>query len=92
MKRLARLLVEERLAACAQLLGPMTSIYRWDGEVESSAERLLLAKTARNRVSRLIKRVEQEHPYEVPEILAVTAATASKRYFDWVATSVKPRG
>ena len=80
----ARALVEERLAACINVLAPMTSIYRWRGAVERDTEQQLVIKTTPDRVAALQARLGQLHPYELPEclVLAVTGGTAA--YLDWV--------
>ena len=73
-RRIGRELVEERLAACVNVVGPVTSIFRWDGRVQEEAERLLVVKARRADVERLAARVRALHSYEVPEVLAVEAA------------------
>ena len=86
---LARTLVEERLAACVNVHGPMTSTYRWQGRVEVEAERQLAIKTTRaNRVA-LEARLRALHPYEVPEFVVVDA-TGSDAYAGWVRDVVTP--
>src|SRR5262245_12051559 len=70
-ERLARSLVERELAACVQLLPPMTSIYRWEGKIERASEILLLIKTARAAYPALETVIKQEHPYQTPEIIAL---------------------
>ena len=69
--RLGRRLVEERLAACAQVVGPVASVFWWQGEVESAGEWYCHLKTTASRVEELIARIRELHPYETPEILAV---------------------
>jgi periplasmic divalent cation tolerance protein len=81
---LARTLVDERLAACVSLLAPMTSVYRWQGEVETAVEQQLVIKTARARVPALETRLRQLHPYDLPELLVLEAGGASA-YLAWVA-------
>ena len=82
--RLARALVEERLAACANLVPRVRSIYRWEGEVEDDAEVLLVLKTAEARLDALAARVQALHPYDLPEVIALTASGGSQAYLDWV--------
>ena len=86
---LARTLVEERLAACVNVLPAMTSIYRWKGSVEQDREQQLLIKTAPERVDALEARLRQLHPYELPEFL-VLAASGSDAYLGWI-DEVVPR-
>ena len=82
-ERIARALVEERLAACVNVLPGVRSTYRWQGAVESAAEVLLVAKTAASRFDALRDRVKSLHPYELPEIVAVKVALGSADYLDW---------
>lgn len=86
--RLARLLVEERLAACVQALPGLRSTYRWEGEVQQSEETLLLAKTTPDRYAALERTLAAHHPYELPEILAVDAAAGLPAYLRWVADEI----
>ena len=83
--RIARALVEERLAACVSRLGPLRSTYRWQGAVESAEELLLLAKCSAARFDELAARVKALHPYEVPEIVALPVLSGFAPYLDWVA-------
>jgi periplasmic divalent cation tolerance protein len=84
--RIARTLVDERLAACANLLPAVQSVYRWQGQVEEAAEALLLIKTAPHRLDALRKRIVALHPYELPELIAVEAAAGLPAYLDWIVT------
>jgi len=84
---LARTLVDERLAACVNVHGPMTSIYRWKGGVERDAERQVVIKTTRSRLSDLEARLRQLHPYELPEFV-VLDGKASEAYGAWVNEAV----
>jgi len=83
----ARRLVEERLAACVNLLAPMESIYTWDGNIETESERQLVIKTSRERVVALWERVRELHPYDVPEFLVLPIVDGSDAYLRWVAES-----
>lgn len=83
--QLARTLVDERLAACVNVHGPMTSTYRWKGTVEHDPERQLVIKTTRARVQALESRLRALHPYEVPELIVLSAEQASDAYASWVA-------
>ena len=84
-RRIARVVVEARLAACVNILpGAVTSIYRWKGKVESSKERLLLIKTSRQRLAKLRAEIERVHSYEVPEFIALPIAAGSPAYFAWM--------
>jgi periplasmic divalent cation tolerance protein len=84
-RRLARVLVEERLIACANIVGPIQSIYRWHGAVEEAAEQLLVLKARREDLATLTARIEALHPYDVPEILAIPLTDGAPRYLTWLA-------
>ena len=84
-RRIARAVVEARLAACVNILpGGVTSVYRWKGKVESARERMLLIKTSRKRLGKLQAAVEQLHSYDVPEFIAVPIVAGSRAYLGWV--------
>ncbi len=82
---LARTLVDEHLAACVNVLDPMTSIYIWDGKVQQERERQLVIKTAADRVTALRERVLALHPYAVPEFLVLPVSDGSEGYLAWIA-------
>ena len=84
---LARTLVEERLAACVNVLPPMRSIYRWQGAVEQAAEHQLVIKTTAARVEALKARLADLHPYDLPELLVIAVADGGDRYLRWIADS-----
>ncbi len=86
---LARTLVQERLAACVNVLPPMPSIYRWEGNVEEVNERQLIIKTMADRVDVLKKRINELHPYDVPEMLVVSVIDGAKAYLDWLHQSLE---
>jgi periplasmic divalent cation tolerance protein len=90
--RLARTLVEERLAACVNLLPLMESLFRWEGQVEQDSERQVIIKTSRDRVPALWERLRELHPYEVPEFLVLPVHDGSDAYLRWIAASVTPAG
>jgi periplasmic divalent cation tolerance protein len=83
-RQIARTLVEQRLAACVQIVGPITSIYRWQGAIETSQEWQCWAKSRRELYPRIEEAVRKVHPYEVPEILAVPVLAGSESYLKWV--------
>jgi len=87
-QRIGRTLVEERLAACVNLVPGLLSIYRWEGKVCRDAETLLLIKTRRHCLAALARRVAAIHPYSVPEILALPVQAGSRPYLKWVGESV----
>jgi periplasmic divalent cation tolerance protein len=84
-----RALVEEKLAACVNLLPVMESVYRWEGRVESETERQLVIKTSRERVVALWDRVRELHPYEIPEFLVLSVVDGNEAYLRWVGESTK---
>jgi periplasmic divalent cation tolerance protein len=86
---LARTLVDERLAACVNVLPAMTSIYRWKGEVEHDREQQVVIKTTRGRLAALEARVRDLHSYELPEFLVIATGGGSEAYLQWVEESVK---
>ena len=88
--RIASALVEERLAACVNILPGLRSLYRWQGQVEATDEALLLIKTTRDRFDALSVRLNVLHPYELPEVLAVEAAAGLPAYLNWVAAQTRP--
>lgn len=86
--RIARALVERRLAACVNVVPGLVSIYRWKGAVERDEERLLVIKTRRERLDALRAAIVSLHPYEVPEILALPVEAGSPAYLAWLDESV----
>jgi periplasmic divalent cation tolerance protein len=83
----ARALVTARLAACVNLLAPMESVYRWEGDIEQDTERQVVIKTSRDRVAALWDRVRELHPYDVPEFLVLPIVDGNDAYLRWVADS-----
>jgi periplasmic divalent cation tolerance protein len=88
-ERIARTLVSERLAACANAVPGLTSTYRWEGKVCRDAEVLLIIKTRRRLLPGLIDRIKALHPYSVPEIIALPLVGGSPAYLGWVAESTR---
>ena len=88
--RIGRALVEERLAACVNILGPCRSIYRWQGAIEDSAEVAALFKTAEARAEALIARLAELHSYDLPAAVAWPIAAASPAYAQWVTDETTP--
>ena len=85
---IARTLIDERLAACVNILPVMTSVYRWQGKVEQDREQQMVIKTATDRVAALQARLRELHPYELPEFL-VLDARGSEAYLAWVGESAR---
>ncbi len=88
-KALARLLVKERLAACCNVVPGLTSIYRWEGEIQEDQERLLIIKTTQRAYGDLEKRLKELHPYDVPEIIALPVEQGNSDYIKWVNENVQ---
>jgi len=84
----ARTLVDERLAACVNVLPAMTSVYRWKGQVEQDREQQIVIKTTADQLSALEARVRELHAYEVPEFVVITADEGSAAYLAWVEEAV----
>jgi periplasmic divalent cation tolerance protein len=83
-ERIAGALVERRLAACVQIVGPITSVYRWQGKTETSAEWLCVVKTQQALYSSVEAAIRELHSYEVPEIVATPIVAGSESYLSWV--------
>jgi periplasmic divalent cation tolerance protein len=88
-RRIGRVLVEEGLAACINLLPGVESIYRWQGKVEEGAEVLGIIKTTAGGLQALERRLAALHPYEVPEVVALDPSAVSASYAEWLKNSVK---
>ena len=86
---LARTLVEERLAACVNVLPAMTSVYRWKGQVEQDREQQMVIKTTIDRLPALEARVRELHAYELPEFLVIAADDGAAAYLAWLDDSVR---
>jgi periplasmic divalent cation tolerance protein len=87
---ISRDVVEKRLAACAQVLGPITSTYWWKEEIEKTEEWLCIIKSRRNLFKQLEETIKSLHPYEVPEIVAVPIILGSPSYLEWLGQEIKP--
>ena len=90
--RVARVLVEERLVACAQLVPGARSIYRWQDQVRDEAEVVVLMKTRKQDWTALLSRLHELHPYETPECVAVRVAAGAPKYMAWLDEALSPEG
>lgn len=90
-ERIGRALVEERLAACANLIPSISSAYWWKGKIEEASEALLILKTRQDLVERLVTRVRALHSYTVPEVIALPILGGNPDYLQWIDDSVESR-
>ncbi|MGH3328177.1 MAG: divalent-cation tolerance protein CutA [Streptomycetales bacterium] len=88
--RLARGVVEARLAACVQVVGPVEAFYRWEGKVESDNEWQVQAKTTGERLAELEAYIRERHSYDVPEIVATPIVGGSEEYLSWLGSETSP--
>lgn len=89
-EELATAIVAERLAACAQIVGPVQSIYRWEGKVQRAREWLVVAKTTDARLPELTARIRALHRYDIPEIVAVPITAGHPAYLRWITQETTP--
>jgi periplasmic divalent cation tolerance protein len=89
---IGRRLVEERLAACVNVLPGARSLYVWEGAIQEAGEALLVIKTRRDCYPALAKRIQELHSYSVPEVVALPIDSGARAYVDWVRQSVAPGG
>ena len=88
-RSLAARAVEARLGACAQIVGPITSVYRWEGEVRTDAEWRVEVKTAADRLEALVGLLKEHHSYDVPEIIATPIEGGSADYLTWLVSETR---
>jgi periplasmic divalent cation tolerance protein len=88
-RTIARTVIEERLAACANIIGDIESIYHWQGEIEESREVIALFKTTAAQADQLIARIAALHSYDVPSVLSAPVDKVLADYADWVAENVR---
>jgi periplasmic divalent cation tolerance protein len=91
-KRIARTLVEERLAACVNVIGDIVSIYQWQGAVHEGDEAMLVVKSRRDLLARLQERLAVLHSYEVPEAIAIPVVDGLPAYLEWLERELDPPG
>jgi periplasmic divalent cation tolerance protein len=87
--RLARVLLDGRLAACVQVVGPITSHYWWEGEQETASEWLCVAKTRADLLDAVVETIAREHTYDTPEITATPIVGGLDRYLGWIASATR---
>ena len=88
--KIVRSLLEERLIACANIVGPISSIFWWQGKIDEAREFLVFMKSHENHFERLSEKVAEIHSYEVPEIIALPIIKVSPPYLEWLNTSLQP--
>jgi len=88
-KKIGRLLVEEKLAACSNIISPIRSIYSWQGRICDDKEALMILKTKRKLFKNIVARVEKLHSYDVPEIIAIPIIEGSGKYLSWLNKETK---
>jgi len=86
--RVANFLVENRLAACVNIVPGLTSVYHWQGQIESGEECLLLIKSTRSAYDAVESAIRRIHPYELPEVIAVPLTTGFNGYFAWISSNI----
>jgi len=84
-------LLQRRLVACAQMVGPVTSRYWWRGSIERATEWMFLCKTTPERLEAVIECIRSQHPYEVPEIVASDITGGLETYVDWIVDETRPK-
>lgn len=87
--KLASALVESRLAACVNIVGPAESHYRWNDKVENASEYLLLIKTTAELVERVREKIHELHSYELPEFIVLNIESGDAKYLEWITASVR---
>jgi periplasmic divalent cation tolerance protein len=88
-RKIARALVERRLAACVNIVAPVESVYRWQGEVENAEEWLLIIKTTAQAFSKVREAICELHSYDLPECVLLSIEDGSKTYLEWIGESVE---
>lgn len=88
--KIVRSLLEERLIACANIVGPISSIFWWEGKIDEASEFLVFMKSHENHFERLSERVMEIHSYELPEIIALPIIKGSPSYLEWLSASLQP--
>ena len=88
-EKIAETLVDKEMAGCVQIVGPITSIYRWKGKIEKAEEWLCLIKTKAELYDEVEKTIRQNHTYETPEIISMPITAANKKYLKWLNSELK---
>ena len=88
-QKLASCLLQEKLAACVNVIDGVNSLFRWQGKIDKAKEALLIIKTRKTLFNKLLKKVKSLHSYEVPEIVALPIIAGNKKYLDWIDDSTR---
>ena len=88
-RKIAKILIDNRIVACVNIFQNITSLYRWKGKVEEDNELLLIIKTTEEKSKLLINKIEEIHSYETPECIGFKIENGSKKYLNWIQESVK---
>lgn len=88
-KKIGRVLIDEKLVACSNIISPIRSIYKWKGKVCDDKEALMVLKTKKKLFNQIVKRVEKLHSYDVPEIIAMPIIEGSSKYLSWINEETK---
>ena len=83
-RKIARILVEEKLVACVNIIPKIESVYRWMGKIQEDTESVILAKTKEENVKKTIDRIKNTHSYDIPDIVAIKIDDGFKKYLDWI--------
>ncbi len=87
-ERIAKFLLDKKLSVCTQIIGPITSVYKWKGKLEKSKEWLCIIKTKKTLYKRIEKAIKNVHPYKLPEIVATPIIEGSREYLEWMQKEV----
>jgi len=88
-RKIARALINSRLAACVNILNKVESVFRWQGKVDSASEAMLFIKSKRTKLPQVIRLIKSLHSYDLPEIISFSIASGSKEYLNWIDESLR---
>ena len=88
-ERIAKFLLDKKLSACIQIIGPITSVYRWKGKTEKSKEWLCVVKSKKSYYGKIEQAIKEIHPYKLPEIIATSIVAGSREYLGWMRNGIE---